>query len=33
MMEIEILIILFCIVANIAAYYWDLFKNHRESDD
>jgi len=32
-MEIEILIILLCIVANTTAYYWDLFKNHIESDD
>lgn len=32
-MEFEILVISLCVIANVTAYYWDLLKNHKESDD
>jgi hypothetical protein len=32
-MELELLVIMLCILINSIAYYWDLFKNHEVNDD
>lgn len=32
-MEFEIIVISVCILLNVAAYYWDLFYNHKKNDE